>query len=70
MNKILFFIVFSFSALTAQTQKVKLKAKILNASSDSIVISGENFQRVILGRNGIFSDSFSVPTGQYDLEYG
>ena len=69
MNKILFFIVFSFSALTAQTQKVNLKVQILNASSDSIVISGENFQRVILGRNGIFSDSFSVPTGQYDLEH-
>ncbi len=68
MKKLLFFIIFSITS--TQAQKIIFNANIQNRSNDSIVISGENFKRIILGKNGLFSGSFTAPTGSYDLEHG
>lgn len=58
------------AGLYAQDNKVKFTAEIANRNSDSIVIQGRNFKKVIKGKDGKFSDTFEAPQGFYQLGDG
>lgn len=61
---------FVSAGLYAQDNKVKFTAEIQNRNSDSIVIQGRNFKKVIKGKDGKFSDTFEAPQGFYQLGDG
>jgi thiol-disulfide isomerase/thioredoxin len=49
---------------------VKFTAEIANRNSDSIMIVGRNFKKVIKGKDGKYSESFEAPQGFYQLGDG
>ena len=74
MKKILLLFLFAVTGTYAQ-DVVKFSAKIQNRNSDSLVIRGENFNRVLKSDSkGNFADSFSVTPGFHQIfdgaEYG
>lgn len=74
MKKILLLFLFAVTGTYAQ-DVVKFSAKIQNRNSDSLVIRGENFNRVLRAdTKGNFADSFSVTPGMHTIfdgaEYG
>ncbi|MBD3581849.1 TlpA family protein disulfide reductase [Flavobacterium selenitireducens] len=70
MKKLLIALLASSAGLYAQDNKVKFTAEIANRNSDSIVIQGRNFKKVIKGKDGKFSDSFDAPQGFYQIGDG
>lgn len=67
MKKILAMMLMASAALHAQADKVKFKATIQHANSDSLVIRSRTFKHVIKGTKGTFTDAFSVTPGMYQL---
>lgn len=75
MKRLLLLSLFTFANLCAQTDKITFTAVIQNPNSDSLVLSSKEFERVIKAdAQGVFKDSFTAPTGLYELfdgvEYG
>ncbi|NUY80400.1 TlpA family protein disulfide reductase [Flavobacterium sp. MAH-1] len=70
MKKLLLGLFLASAGLYAQDNKVKFTAEIQNRNSDSIVIKGRNFNKVIKGKDGKFSDTFEAPQGFYQLGDG
>ncbi|MFP9113980.1 TlpA family protein disulfide reductase [Flavobacterium sp. RHBU_3] len=67
MKKILAIMLMASAALHAQADKVKFKATIQHANSDSLVIRSRTFKHTIKGTKGAFTDAFSVTPGMYQL---
>ncbi|RZJ73367.1 TlpA disulfide reductase family protein [Flavobacterium sp.] len=70
MKKLVLGLFLASAAMYAQETKVKFAAEIANRNSDSIVIAGRNFKKVIKGKDGKFSDTFEAPQGFYNLGDG
>jgi len=70
MKKLLIALLATSAGLYAQDNKVKFSAEIANRNSDSIVIQGRNFKKVIKGKDGKFSDTFEAPQGFYQIGDG
>lgn len=69
MKKMMFALLFSAAGMFAQ-DKVKFTAKIENRNSDTLRIAGRGFNKVIVGKNGAFTDTFEAPKGFYQLGDG
>ncbi|NMH28694.1 TlpA family protein disulfide reductase [Flavobacterium silvaticum] len=69
MKKLAYALLFATAGLFAQ-DKVKFTAKIENRNSDTIRIVGQNFNKIIVGKNGSFTDTFDAPKGFYQLGDG
>ncbi|MBF6608375.1 MAG: TlpA family protein disulfide reductase [Flavobacterium sp.] len=69
MKNIVF--LFLLGALGVQAQSMKFAAKIDNRNSDTITILGpKKFKQVIVGKDGKFSDTFTVTPGMHQLGDG
>lgn len=69
MKKLVMTLLFAYAGAFAQDQ-VKFTAKIDNRNSDTITIASRTFKRVIPIKNGVFSDSFALEKGFYQLGDG
>lgn len=69
MRKIAFALLLTSVGMFAQN-KVAFKAKIENRNSDTLKIMGRGFQKIIVGKDGVFSDTFEAPKGMYQLGDG
>ena len=68
MKKIVVIILFTLTGTYAQTDAVRFKAVIENRNSDSLFIRKQKFERIIpVDDKGVFTDSFSVEPGMYQL---
>jgi len=67
MKKLIIALLASTAGLYAQDNKVKFTAEIANRNSDSIVIQGRNFKKVIKGKDGKYSETFEAPQGMYQF---
>ncbi len=70
MKKLLLGVFLASVGMYAQDSKVKFSAEIANRNTDSIMIVGRNFKKVIKGKDGKFSDTFEAPQGFYNLGDG
>jgi thiol-disulfide isomerase/thioredoxin len=69
MKKLGLLLLFACVGASAQDM-MKFTANIDNRNSDSLVITSETFKKVIHIKNGVFSDSFAVEKGLYQLGDG
>jgi thiol-disulfide isomerase/thioredoxin len=69
MKKLVILLLFAYAGASAQ-DVLKFTAKIDNRNSDSIYIASRTFRKVIHIKNGIFSDSFAVEKGFYQMGDG
>ncbi|RZJ68738.1 MAG: TlpA family protein disulfide reductase [Flavobacterium sp.] len=70
MKKIVVAMLFAAAGVFAQDNKVKFTAKIENRNSDTIKIASRTFKKAIPIKNGVFSDTFEVTEGFYQLNDG
>lgn len=73
MKKIIFLIVSVVSALSVGAQskdKATFTATIANSSHDAVISSKGKPIKTIIGKNGLYNDTFAIDEGVYELKIG